>query len=233
MFAGSGSQYSDLVGGVYRFSKNDGSLILKIGAAPGKFPFGIAFGPDGLLYVNDYNAKTIEHYNPNTGQLLGNFVQTFNLATSFVFGPDGNLYLASQYAIERFDGNTGASMGVFTSGRYIQAPYSFTFGPDGDLYVFDQRNYDVLRFNGVTGAFVSVFIDGQYLFNPTCGMAFGPDGNFYTTNFVVGNVPVNGGIDMYDGQTGKFLRHFVSPGQDFASAGIAFDYHRAIPEPNA
>ena len=232
IYVGSGTQFGDLANGVYRFNKDNGSLMRVIGATTAKFPFGMAFGPDEMLYVNSYNTKTIQRYNPNNGEFLGDFASTENAALSIVFGPDGHLYVASLYTIERFNGQTGEPMGRFTSGRFIEKPYSLTFGPDSQLYVYDQTNYDIVRFNGMTGAFESVFIDGQYLFNPTCGIAFGPDGNLYTTNFVRGNTPVNDGIDRYDGRTGKYLGHFIVPSDrgGLVSAGIAFD-RMVVPEP--
>ena len=235
VYVGSGSQFSDFGNGVFRFDKSTGALVRKIGVQTAKFPFGIAFGPDGMLYVNSYNTQTIQRYNPDSGAFLGDFVATNGSATSIAFGPDGHLYVANSYSVERFDGKLGTSMGRFTSGHALQGVYSLTFGPDGDLYLLDQYNYDIDRFDGRTGVFKSVFVDGQYLFNPSSGMAFGRDGNLYTTNFFNGNTPWNDGIDRYDGRTGASLGRFMVPPDRgyFTSAGIAFDPPAVIPEPNS
>lgn len=235
VYVGSGSQFSDYGYGVFRFNKTTGALVRKIGAETAKFPFGIAFGPDGMLYVNSFKTQTIQRYNPDSGAFLGDFAATNGSATSIVFGPDGDLYVANSYSVERFDGKLGTSMGFFTSGRALQGAYSLTFGPDGDLYVLNQSNYDIDRFDGRTGVFKSVLVDGQYLFNPSSGMAFGIDGNLYTTNFFNGNTSWNDGIDRYDGRTGAFLGRFMVPRDRgyFTSAGIAFDPPAVIPEPNA
>ena len=148
VFVGSGSQFSDLGQGVYRFNKADGSRMRVIGADKIRFPFGLAFGPDQMLYVNSYNTRTIQRYNPDTGEYLGDFVNTVDPAQSIAFGPDKNLY---------------------------------------------------------------------------------------TTNFVVGNTPWNDGIDQFNGQTGAFMRSFVAPNDRgyYVSAGIAFDPPAPVPEPGA
>jgi streptogramin lyase len=231
IYVGSGSQYSDLRNGVYRFSKTTGDLVRVIGSTTVQYPFGIAFGPDHMLYVNSYKTNTIQRYDPDSGAYLGDFVTTFTPARSIVFGPDGNFYAAT-YAIQKFDGQTGALLGSFTSGHYIASAYSLTFGPDGDLYVFDQDNYEIDRFNGVTGEFKSVFVKRSYPFNPSLGIAFGPNGNLYTTQYVYGNTPINDGVDVYDGKTGQFLGPAVSAPYHggYVSAGIAFDPPVGVPE---
>ncbi len=59
-----------------------------------------------------------------------------------VFGPDGNLYVSdySAHNVKRYNGQTGAYLGVFTSGETVPmvAPQGLTFGSDGNLYVADE-----------------------------------------------------------------------------------------------
>src|SRR5260370_42435939 len=83
------------------------------------------------------------------------------------FGPDKNLYLSTQGGVQgsgseilRFDGKTGAPLGVFVpagSGGF-QGVASIAFGPDGDLYLAGDEITGILRFYGLTGAFLDVFV---------------------------------------------------------------------------
>lgn len=54
----------------------------------------------------------------------------------------------------RYDGTTGAFLGVFTSGSGLDEPRGLAFGPDGNLYVNSSYTHSVLRFDGTTGAFI-------------------------------------------------------------------------------
>ncbi len=79
-----------------------------------------------------------------------------------LFGPDGNLYV-TEFAgnrILRYDGVTGAFLGVFASDSTLVWARSMVFGPDGNLYVAGNQSNNVVRFNGTTGAFIDVFAVG-------------------------------------------------------------------------
>ena len=58
----------------------------------------------------------------------------------------------------RYNGNTGAFIGVFTSGGGIDKTVAVVFGPDGNLYVSGTGSDNVVRYNGITGAFIDEFI---------------------------------------------------------------------------
>jgi DNA-binding beta-propeller fold protein YncE len=53
----------------------------------------------------------------------------------------------------RYNGSTGAFMGVFASGGGLTMPIGLAFGPDGNLYV-GTRSGNIIRYNGTTGAFI-------------------------------------------------------------------------------
>jgi peptidyl-prolyl cis-trans isomerase A (cyclophilin A) len=87
-----------------------------------------------------------------------------------------------------------------------------------DLLVSSRFSSTVLRFDGDSGAFKSVFATGHGLANPN-GIAYGPDGNLYAGNGDEGRVLV------FDGQSGAYLRDFVTPETSGGNAGnraIAF-----------
>lgn len=112
----------------------------------------------------------------------------------------------------RYDGTTGAFIGVFasdptpavaTSG--LKFPQGLVFGPDGNLYVASNPAGDdsVLRFNGTTGAFMDTFTSGGVL-NQTRGLTFGPDGNLYVSS------EGSNDVQRYNGITGTFIDAFAS-----------------------
>ncbi|MHC5115148.1 MAG: hypothetical protein ACYTGP_12060 [Planctomycetota bacterium] len=128
------------------------------------------------------------------------------------FGPDGDLYVIvseTSGRVERFDGVTGASVGIITGGSMSQ-PRGLTFGPDGDLYVSSFLTNNVLRFDGATGTFIGVFAS---VFRPS-GLTFGPDGNLYVAG------PQNNNVMRFDGVTGAFIDIFaVAQGANDAEFG--------------
>jgi hypothetical protein len=174
---------------------------------------GLAFGVDGDLYVSSqaFSNEDVKHFDGNTGAYLGEFVPAGSGDVSpplgIAFGPDSNLYVASRDTnqVLRYNGLTGAFMGVFASGGGLTQPGAVTWGPDGNLYVCSlQANGQILRYNGQTGSFMDVFAQGGGLSYPN-GAAFGPDGDLY----VAGQ---GSGIQRYDGQTGAFLNTFIPLG---------------------
>lgn len=71
----------------------------------------MVFGPDGNLYVGE---NEVRRYNGTTGA----FIDVFGAASGaswLEFGPDGNLYATEFTKVERFDGQTGTSLGDFVA----------------------------------------------------------------------------------------------------------------------
>jgi DNA-binding beta-propeller fold protein YncE len=138
---------------------------------------GLAFGPDGNLYVGSYLSNQVRRYNGTTGA----FIDVFAIAPTagpLLFGPDGNLYvgLVGGSDILRFDGTTGAPMGSFipAGDTHPQGPRSLIFRPDGNLYVSSRDTDQVLRYDGTSGAFIDSFASGGVLDSPS-GLAFVPE----------------------------------------------------------
>lgn len=150
---------------------------------------GIAFGPDGNLYVVVGN--DIDKYNPQTGTFLGVFAAGAGVG-AIAFGPDGNLYGLSNNGVLKFNGSTGANLGYFIAANTFSFPVDLTFGPDGNLYVSDWLGgLGVLKYNGSTGAFITtVAPNGSANMEASFGIRFGQDGNIYVVDDFTGNVQV-------------------------------------------
>jgi DNA-binding beta-propeller fold protein YncE len=212
-------------------------------------PWGIAFGPDGNLYVANQQggdgaimrlhgpfATNAGDPDPAPGQNGAVFVPVGNFYT-IAFGLDQNLYAGSAGPIQRFDVATGESLGAFTSGKTPAQVQGIAFGPDQNLYVASYNSCapgpecltttaEILRFDGKTGAYLGVFVaNGAGGLRTPGGIAFGTNGDLFVCNqFVNGTADgevlrFHGPLDAAAGQP------FPSPNQSgarFAStAGIS------------
>ena len=165
------------------------------------------YGPDGNLYVTSQANNSIYQLDPQ-----GNFLKVFATGGTSLnrqtFGPDGNLYVTDDgptSQVLRFNGQTGAYMGVFASGGGLGLPRGLKFGPDGNLYVVSgQAGGYILRYNGTTGTYIDKFASGN-LMNPI-DLTFGPDNNLYVTDVTANKVV------RYNGTTGQSMGDFVAAG---------------------
>jgi DNA-binding beta-propeller fold protein YncE len=190
------------------------------------FPRGLAFGPDGNLYVASEGTNNILKYHGTTGAFLSEFIpagagsepfeEGLGAPKGIAFGPDGNLYVASNgspNALFKFNGTTGAFIADLAEtipgpGTVSLAPpiWGLTFGPDGQLYVSSGASGNVTRFNPLTETYTDEFVSlgSGGLSNPH-GLTFGPDGNLY-----VAGGDVDGRVWKYNGTTGASLGLFVT-----------------------
>ena len=179
---------------------------------------GVAFGPDGNLYVGSRFTSSVIRYNGSIGGFIDTFVASGSGGLSgteaLLFGPDGNLYVTTDSfgnRVLRYNGVTGAFLGVFATAPSLSGAQSMIFGPDGHLYVAGNSSNNVVRFNGSTGAFKDVFASGIPGAN---GLAFGPDGNLYVARQGANK------ISRFNGTSGAFIGDFRSVTGPF---GIMFD----------
>ncbi|MFN0077631.1 MAG: SdrD B-like domain-containing protein [Prosthecobacter sp.] len=156
---------------------------------------GMAWGPDGQIYVTDTNSGAIYRHSAYNGERLATVVAAGVLPTParfLSFGPDGHLYASLFQAdkIVKINASTGAVIGDFvTAGSgSLDGPQDLLFSPDACyLYVASNLNDRVLRYNATTGAFVDIAFQTQaspsvMLDNPGT-LAFGSDGYLYIDHF--------------------------------------------------
>jgi|GEM_PF-641641 len=183
-------------------------------------PVGLAFGPDGNLYVASAGTSQILKYSGVDGSFLGVHVGSGLANPRFItFGPDQNLYIAS-YAggVQMFSGNTLTTFISPGTGNFEAG----VFGPDGNFYVSD-FNFSggggaVHEYNGTTGAYIKDFVTQHNNLSNPSGLDFGPDGNLYVADYLGNNA------SRYQGPAGTSPGAFIN---FFASTptprGVAFD----------
>ena len=225
------------------------SSFIAAGAGGLTSPDDITVGPDGKLYVSSgtNTGGAILRFDPRNGAFIDVFATAPSLKRPYghAFGPDGKLYVASFRSDEilRFDGATGAFLDVFAAGNGkpdgLNGPNDLFFGPDGKLYVTTQgsvadglggitfsQSSQILRYDIATGA-GEVFADqpqpdpDSFGFVSFLGLALGPDGNLWTSDFA-------NGLRVYDFDDGALLQSLstnytgTTPSGNFIGA-LGFD----------
>jgi len=175
----------------------------------------LAAAPDARadFLVGNTAGNNVSRYS-ESGAYLGEFISAGSgglmSPDDLTWGPDGNLYVSSSSAnttgqILKYDGSTGAFLGVFAQGGPLARPYGVAFGPDGNLYTASFRSDQILKYDGSTGAYLGVFAQGNGtaagLLNGPNDLLFGANGTLYvTTQGSVANG--SGGISYrFDSQT--------------------------------
>lgn len=137
-------------------------------------PTGLAFGPDGKLYVSSRHDGTI-HQVSATGEVT-TFIEGMGIATGIVFDPAGNLYVGDRSGTI-FKIGPGREVFVFATLEPSIAAYHLAFGPDSQLYVTGPTtsSFDSIQRIAPNGD-IELFFRG--LGRPQ-GIAFDRDGNLY------------------------------------------------------
>ena len=168
-------------------------------------PRGLAFGPDGYLYVADSDNQMIRRINVTTNE------------TSLVAG-DGSWGYAED--------NTAGSNAMF------EYPLGLAFGPDGYLYVADSNNHVIRKINVTTTGTYYVTghpqscgyqegINESAYFCYPAGLAFGHDGYLYiadSDNYLIRKANVSTG-QTYFVAGNESIRY-----QEGAGANAGFEY---------
>ena len=211
-----------------RFSNNVLRYDRLTGAPKGVFasghglanPNGIAYGPDGHLYVGLGDTGRIMRFDGQSGAYIDDFVNTseggFSGCRAIAFGPDGDLFVAAANisSVLRFDGATRAFEGAFASGNGMDGTVGLTFAPDGDLYVGAALSNAVYRYDP-TGELVRTYPGGTQ--RNTTGVLIDADGD------LIAAYSVTNRIGRFDAETGATLRQFEVTSDLSIPIGMIFD----------
>ena len=181
-------------------------------------PYGVAFAPNGNIYVADTYNQRIRVTNPTTGQvttLAGTGTEgfadgpgtnaRFNYPTGVAVAPNGNIYVADQgnqriRAINPTTGQVTTLAGTGTPGfadgpgntAQFDYPTGVAVAPNGTVYVADQENQRIRAINPTTGQVTTLAGTG------TEGFADGPGTNAQFNNPYGVAVAPNGTVYVAD-----------------------------------
>ena len=160
-------------GAIFRYNAATGAFIGIFANTVDASPYGIAFGPDGNLYVANSLSNSVSRFDANTGTLLDTFVYPgsggLSIPTGLEFG-NGYLYVSSagSHQVIRYNDTTGAFIDVLANGVDARG---LTFGGNDTLLVADYGGDAILAYNAFTGASLGAFAMGGLLDGPV-GLAF-------------------------------------------------------------
>ena len=214
--------------------------FLGVFASSGLFePTGLAFGPDGFLYVANYGpdgSGYITRYDSSGNPVDPTPFVPSSTGLSYpgglAFGPNGNLYISDSgnSAIDEVilpTGTLSTLVGPGCPATPFSNPSGVAFGPDGNLYVADEGagcgavGSGVYQY-GADGSLLGAFIAPNTLSSPI-DLAFGPGGNLFVTDSV-------GGVTEFNQTTGAELADFAPIGGTLINPQyLAFS--TPVPEP--
>ena len=189
------------------------------------YPGGVALGPDGSLWVADYEHSRVEHFDRD-GEYLGQFGEAgsgngqIESPVALAADPQGNVWVATlgNGRIEEFD-EEGEFVSQFGAESEVGAPLSMSLTPAGHVVVgeiFPTR----LREYSQTGELLKTIATnggepGQV--GVVTGIATTPDGSIWVSDYS------HGRVERFDAE-GQFVSQFGSEG----SGPGQFEYPGAI-----
>ena len=194
---------------VLRFDAGTGAFIgafVSAGSGGLDGPEGMAFGPDGNLYVPAEYSHAIHRFDGTTGAPLAPLATGLSDPNKVVFGSDGTLYYLDHLAdrVRRYNVTTSTELSPIMFSDGTHHTHGMTFGPDGKLYV-GLVDTSIRRLDPVVltdmGTFASV-AGGASMF----GMAFLPDGSLIVTDSFTGS------IRRFSGTSGAEMAAFAPAG---------------------
>ncbi len=158
---------------------NGGAVFVSDGAGNLSNPNGLAFGPDGALYVASTYRDEIVRYNGTNGAFIDSFVAAgsggLDTPNFITFQNDGLLYVGSQstHQVLRYNASDGSFHDVFVTTPI--GPSGFALAASGDFYLSAGTGKGVLgssvrRYRSMEAAEISVSLSCTLGNNSFCGI---------------------------------------------------------------
>jgi sugar lactone lactonase YvrE len=116
--------------------------------SPNPAPAHLAFGPDGHLYVGDFNSPRVRVVNGTSGAQLPDAAAVATNVGGLAFGPDGDLYVGDFSAAMVWRVDNGVAQPFFapqTGG--LATPAALLFTPDNYLLVVDLYGNQIIKYD--------------------------------------------------------------------------------------
>ncbi len=184
-------------------------------------PTGIAFGPDGALYVASSGSASILRFDAEAGSFRDVVASGEPLTQPFslIFGPDGDLFVSDGPRVLRYAPD-GSFVGVAAEDSTLVQPIGLAFGPSGLLYVANSTAQTVSRFDPATGRRVDDFATDSLSY--PSDVAFGPDGDLYVSSAAGSRVV------RFDGSSGAFRAVVATLPDGGVPMGLVFRAGRLV-----
>lgn len=190
-------------GRITRYNANTGAYIDNF-ATNISFPTRMKIGPDGLLYVLQWQGELVLRFELD-GTALGAFTSVgVNESIGLDWDTDGNLYVSSYNEgspgyVRMFD-TSGNDLGLFINAN-LQGPTNIWFDATGNLMVNDWLGGTIQKFSS-SGVHISSFITGVSQIE---GVDFLDNGD------IVVGVGSSSSINQYT-SSGSFVKRLVTSG---------------------
>lgn len=144
-------------------------------------PRGLAFGPDGRLYVACFGFDTIVVLDVAAGAVVDVWTDAgLDGPSALAFSPTGDLYVASRETnrVLRFD-TAGQKLATLGADSSLDTPSGLAVARNGNLFVTSEQNNAIFEFDA-NGKFLRAGTIGCGSFLGLFGLAFGWDDMLFT-----------------------------------------------------
>jgi streptogramin lyase len=167
------------------------------------FPWGIAIGRDGRLYVAEVNDYSVEVFNDH------GYVTTYDLPNGtlgdyMTSGPDGNIWISCGTFVARLDMNGSVKRFRVATGSKPYLAASIAAGSDGKVwFVQYQSGGNGVKMSKITpsGQVTGYPLPSQHYADPFGGLAAGPDGStWFVDDYVtsgIGSISTRGKMTFF------------------------------------